>query len=86
MSRSQFYIFFFITPFFLTSCTSQIPKEMPKHTNDLIHETSPYLLQHAHNPVDWKPWNKETLELAKKENRSIPAQIKVFLKTLFGKK
>ncbi len=27
-----------------------------KHTNRLIHETSPYLLQHAHNPVDWYPW------------------------------
>ncbi|WP_053992969.1 thioredoxin domain-containing protein [Mangrovimonas sp. TPBH4] len=38
-------------------------------TNDLIHETSPYLLQHAHNPVDWKPWNDKTLELAKKENK-----------------
>ena len=36
-------------------------------TNDLINETSPYLLQHAHNPVDWHAWNDETLELAKKE-------------------
>ncbi len=40
-----------------------------KYTNDLIHETSPYLLQHAHNPVHWKPWNEETLALAKKENK-----------------
>jgi len=40
-----------------------------KHTNALINETSPYLLQHAHNPVDWYPWNEETLELAKKENK-----------------
>jgi len=38
-------------------------------TNDLINETSPYLLQHAHNPVDWHAWNDETLELAKKENK-----------------
>ena len=46
---------------------------MPKHkyTNSLINETSPYLLQHAHNPVDWKAWNEETLELAKKENKLI---------------
>lgn len=46
---------------------------MPKHkyTNSLINETSPYLLQHAHNPVDWKAWNAETLELAKKENKLI---------------
>ncbi len=40
-----------------------------KYTNNLIHETSPYLLQHAHNPVDWHPWNDETLELAKKEDK-----------------
>ncbi|WP_372765836.1 thioredoxin domain-containing protein [Lutibacter sp.] len=44
---------------------------MPVHkfTNSLINETSPYLLQHAHNPVDWHAWNKETLALAKKENK-----------------
>ncbi len=40
-----------------------------QYTNDLINETSPYLLQHAHNPVNWHAWNDETLELAKKENK-----------------
>ncbi len=40
-----------------------------KFTNNLINETSPYLLQHAHNPVNWYAWNDETLELAKKENK-----------------
>jgi len=40
-----------------------------KHTNALIKENSPYLLQHAHNPVNWYPWNDETLELAKAENK-----------------
>ena len=40
-----------------------------KYTNDLIHETSPYLLQHAHNPVDWYAWNPETLQRAKSENK-----------------
>tara|TARA_R110001583_G_scaffold177176_2_gene332188 strand:- start:8697 stop:10742 length:2046 start_codon:yes stop_codon:yes gene_type:complete len=40
-----------------------------KHTNSLINETSPYLLQHAHNPVNWYAWNDEALELAKKENK-----------------
>ena len=40
-----------------------------RFTNNLINETSPYLLQHAHNPVDWHAWNDETLELAKKENK-----------------
>ena len=42
-----------------------------KHTNRLINETSPYLLQHAHNPVDWYPWGEEALEHAKKENKPI---------------
>lgn len=46
-------------------------KENHPHTNHLINETSPYLLQHAHNPVDWYPWNQETLDLAKKENKLI---------------
>ena len=58
---------------FLISCKSQTNKEMTKHayTNDLINETSPYLLQHAHNPVNWYAWNDETLELAKKQNKLI---------------
>ena len=34
----------------------------PKHTNSLINSTSPYLLQHAHNPVDWYEWSKEALD------------------------
>tara|TARA_B100000700_G_scaffold320365_1_gene417492 strand:- start:749 stop:2767 length:2019 start_codon:yes stop_codon:yes gene_type:complete len=40
-----------------------------KYTNALIDETSPYLLQHAHNPVNWYPWNETTLEKAKQENK-----------------
>ena len=43
----------------------------PKHTNHLIHETSPYLLQHAHNPVDWHPWGDEAFAKAKSENKPI---------------
>ncbi len=42
-----------------------------KYTNRLIHETSPYLLQHAHNPVDWYPWGEEALERAKREDKPI---------------
>ena len=38
------------------------------YTNQLIHEKSPYLLQHAHNPVDWHPWGKEAFDLAKEKN------------------
>ncbi|MDP4285142.1 MAG: thioredoxin domain-containing protein [Bacteroidota bacterium] len=41
------------------------------YTNALINETSPYLLQHAHNPVDWYPWGKEALDKAKKENKML---------------
>ncbi len=40
-----------------------------KISNNLISETSPYLLQHAHNPVNWYAWNDETLNLAKQENK-----------------
>ncbi|MDV7186885.1 thioredoxin domain-containing protein [Lutibacter sp. TH_r2] len=42
-----------------------------KYTNSLINETSPYLLQHANNPVNWYAWNKKALELAKNENKLI---------------
>jgi uncharacterized protein YyaL (SSP411 family) len=41
------------------------------HTNRLIRETSPYLLQHAHNPVDWYPWGPEALDYARRENKPI---------------
>jgi len=43
----------------------------PKHTNKLARESSPYLLMHAHNPVDWYPWGPEALQKAKKENKLI---------------
>lgn len=42
-----------------------------KYTNALVNETSPYLLQHAHNPVNWKAWNDETLAEAKQKNKLI---------------
>ena len=41
------------------------------HTNHLINESSPYLLQHAHNPVNWYPWGEEALTKAKEENKPI---------------
>ena len=40
-------------------------------SNRLIHSTSPYLLQHAHNPVDWRPWGPEALEQARAEDKPI---------------
>lgn len=43
----------------------------PRYTNRLVLETSPYLLQHAHNPVDWFPWSEEAFELAERLNRPV---------------
>ncbi|MEP7256322.1 MAG: thioredoxin domain-containing protein [Ferruginibacter sp.] len=42
-----------------------------KHSNRLINESSPYLLQHANNPVDWYPWGDEALQKARSENKII---------------
>ena len=66
--RNTILILFF--QLFLLSCTSQSETmSQHKHTNHLIHESSPYLLQHAHNPVDWYPWGEEALKKAKTENK-----------------
>lgn len=46
-----------------------------KEPNRLIHSSSPYLLQHAYNPVDWYPWGKEALEKSKKEDKAIIVSI-----------
>lgn len=46
-------------------------KRKSDSTNHLIEETSPYLLQHAHNPVHWYPWSEEALEKARRENKPI---------------
>ena len=43
----------------------------PKHTNNLLKETSPYLLQHAYNPVNWEAWHPEVLERAKNSNKPL---------------
>lgn len=42
-----------------------------KYTNALINESSPYLLQHAHNPVNWEPWSDEAFEKAEQENKLV---------------
>ncbi len=56
---------------FMIGCNSSKKETLETHTftNDLINESSPYLLQHAHNPVNWKPWNDATLQQAKKEKK-----------------
>ena len=59
---------------FFSSCaqndTDQIEKEI-KNANHLIDQSSPYLLQHAYNPVDWYPWGEDALKKAKDENKLI---------------
>jgi uncharacterized protein len=45
--------------------------EHKQHTNRLIKETSPYLLQHAHNPVDWYSWGEEAFATARRENKPV---------------
>ena len=52
-----------------TSPRQSHPPDRP--ANRLAHETSPYLLQHAHNPVNWYPWGPEALASARRENRPI---------------
>ena len=54
----------------IISCNAQEDHKM-KFRNKLADETSPYLLQHANNPVNWYPWGNEALEKAKSENKLI---------------
>ena len=63
-------IFISLLIFFIVSCNAQEEEKM-KFTNKLAYETSPYLLQHANNPVNWYPWGNEALEKAKEENKLI---------------
>ncbi|WP_366558764.1 thioredoxin domain-containing protein [Nonlabens sp.] len=74
-------VLIFVACFILiSSCTKKEEKhivivDQGRPANDLVHETSPYLLEHAYNPVDWKAWNSESLELAKKENKLVVISI-----------
>ncbi len=54
-----------------TAARSPATKKQYPYTNRLIHEKSPYLLLHAHNPVDWYPWGEEAFAKAKRENKPI---------------
>ena len=61
-------IFFFLLLIIIINSCNEKDSSM---SNNLINETSPYLLQHAYNPVNWNPWNKKYLEQAKKENKLV---------------
>lgn len=72
------YTFILISGTTILSCGGNTQKENHtvqneehKFTNDLINETSPYLLQHAHNPVNWMPWGDAAFEKAKAENKLV---------------
>ena len=54
--------------FILISCNSEI---LMNKENNLINESSPYLLQHAKNPVNWNPWDKKYLNIAEKQNKLV---------------
>lgn len=74
-NRTWFILFLtFVAQTMMIQCTSQNNHDM-EHSNHLINETSPYLLQHAHNPVDWYPWSDEALKKAKDENKLIIVSI-----------
>lgn len=59
----------FLILFSFTNCAQKPQEKKHEFTNALVKETSPYLLQHAHNPVNWEAWRPEVLERAKKENK-----------------
>ncbi|MBV1924677.1 MAG: thioredoxin domain-containing protein [Flavobacteriaceae bacterium] len=67
----RYLLLFLLVTTLIISCNSSKKEILESHqyTNDLVHESSPYLLQHAHNPVNWKAWNETTLAEAKKEEK-----------------
>ena len=67
-ARASLYLLCFLLCF---ACS----KNESKKGNDLVNETSPYLLQHAYNPVNWKAWNENSLKLAKEQNKLIVISI-----------
>lgn len=62
-------LFFILVVTSALGCKKNSDKVSHKHTNALIKETSPYLLQHAHNPVNWEAWSPDVLNKAKKEDK-----------------
>lgn len=79
IAQNKKFVYFFHLLFFgliitVTSCKEASTKEQNTahaYTNALINETSPYLLQHAHNPVDWRPWSQEALDEAKEKSKLV---------------
>src|SRR6188472_2733525 len=70
---SRFRFGFLALTWFVTSGENVVEHTPARseHTNRLARETSPYLLQHAHNPVDWYPWGEEAFAKAKKDGKLV---------------
>lgn len=73
MKSILLYIVFLPFVFVLKQCSTPVAMTTQNHahTNALVNETSPYLLQHAHNPVNWYPWGEEALKKAEEEDKSV---------------
>ena len=96
--KNTFILLFFILPAqwnHLEAKEGHTMNTQTEHTNRLVHEASPYLLQHAHNPVDWYPWGEEAFEKARTHDRLWNAaqtellrdgRIHNYLRMLWGKK
>ena len=69
------HITLYFMSFLLCIACSKNDSKNTKKGNDLVNETSPYLLQHAYNPVNWKAWNEATLDVAKEQNKLIVVSI-----------
>ena len=76
MTMKKNFLLLIITALLFVSCKESEKKEtVHKYTNALIEETSPYLLQHAHNPVDWRPWSEEALAEAAENDKLVLVSI-----------
>ncbi len=72
LRTASYLILFSCTVLLISNASAQHgDQKQHEHTNALVNESSPYLLMHAHNPVDWHPWNDETLAKAKAESKPI---------------
>ncbi len=71
LKKIVYLILLSITVISCSQSNGPVVKKSEKKANDLFKETSPYLLQHAYNPVAWKAWNDESLKLAKEQNKLI---------------
>ena len=70
--KTKLFIFIFLGfTFFFSSLLAGIGRCKEKTTNRLANESSPYLLKHATNPVDWHPWGQEAFSLAKEKDKPI---------------